>query len=244
MRVKSWWRWPVFVLLGAVSVLACNLFDSGAAITPPPATSTANAEAANTVPTITILWPPSGSEFVIGEEITVRVSASDAIGVTRITLHSSNNVLSSRPSATADQIFDAILSWTPTRSAQYDLEVVAYRGRAASLPAPLTLFVHDRASEITNPPPPFNEGGQPAPAQPDAVCQVRVDINNLRLRSGPGTTYDILGLLDLGETLYVVGRNAASTWWQINRAGQIAWTSADHQYSTPLSDCASAPITQ
>jgi len=71
---------------------------------------------------------------------------------------------------------------------------------------------------------------------------VRVNIGNLRYRSGPGTGYDILGLLDLGEILAVTGQNAARTWYRIDREGQIVWVSADPGYSTALTSCAAAPI--
>jgi SH3 domain protein len=40
---------------------------------------------------------------------------------------------------------------------------------------------------------------------------------------GPGTEYEIVGSLEAGESVIVVGRNADSTWWQIIFDGGRAW---------------------
>jgi uncharacterized protein YgiM (DUF1202 family) len=206
--------------------------------TPTPITSSA-------VPTVSVLWPPSGSEFVIQHEVTVHVSAADEVGVTRIELRSASAVLSSVPSPerNGQTAFQAILSWTPTRSGTQNLEVVAYRHRDASQPVPLTLYIRQRESDMIATPVPFGVSTQAGLPQPDAACQVRVDIDNLRYRSGPGTDYAILGLLDLGETLYVTGKNNSGTWWQISRNGETAWVSSDGSYSTELTSCATVPET-
>lgn len=46
---------------------------------------------------------------------------------------------------------------------------------------------------------------------------------NVNIRSGPGTVYDIVGLLPQGQTANVVGRNDAYTWWYIDVAGGHGW---------------------
>lgn len=48
---------------------------------------------------------------------------------------------------------------------------------------------------------------------------------NANVRSGPGTAYDIVGALPLGQSATIVGRNDAYTWWYINypSAGSYAW---------------------
>lgn len=240
MRVRR--PWPLAVLPPlALALLACNLI-SGSATPPPP--SPPPTVAPGSAPTITILWPPDGSEFVIRREVAVHVSATDGAGVTRVELRSEGSVLSSVPSPerNGQASLQAILSWTPTRSGVQQLEAVAYRHRTASAPVPLTLLIRQRDSEVLATPVPFGVSAPAAPAQPGTACQVRVDISNLRYRTGPGTNYDILGLLDLGEVLSVTGQNAAGTWWQISRAGQTAWVSADSSYSTEMTRCAAVPI--
>ena len=235
-------RLSIPIALLAALTLACNL--TGGGDTPIPPTPTPDAGAGNTLPVITVLWPPDGSEFVAGQEVVIRVSATDSVGVTRVELRSANAMLSSVPSPeqNGQQNFDALLSWTPTRSGPQALEVIAYRHRIASQAVPLNLTIRQRASQIVATPIPYGAAVAPAAPQPGAVCQVRVDVNELRFRAGPGTDYTILGLLDLGETLSVTGRNATGTWWQVNRGGQTAWVSSDSRYSTPLSDCAAAPV--
>jgi hypothetical protein len=102
------------------------------------------------LPVITVLWPPDGSEFVAGQEVVIRVSATDSVGVTRVELRSANAMLSSVPSPeqNGQQNFDALLSWTPTRSGPQALEVIAYRHRIASQAVPLNLTIRQRASQI------------------------------------------------------------------------------------------------
>ncbi len=227
-------------LLILLSSLACNLVGGGPAATP--------ARAPTVVPEgrpqVVVLWPPSGSEFVVRSEVTVRVNATDSVGITRLELRSATAMLSSVPSPerNGQQVMDAILSWTPTRAGQHDLEVVAYRRNVASEPVPLTLIIRQRRADVLATPVPFGAEPAAAPAEPGTACQVRVNIGNLRYRSGPGTTYPVLGLLDLGEVLAVTGQNAARTWYRINRGGQVAWVSADPAYSTALTACTAAPI--
>ncbi len=239
----SWFRRliPLLPLVPlALATLACHLVSNDSTPAPP----TPAAVASSGAPTVTVLWPPFGSEFAVRQEVTVHVSAADEVGVTRIELRSASAILSSVPSPErgGQSRFEAILSWTPTRSGQQDLEVVAYRRRTASEPVPLTLFIRQRASDIIATPIPFGFYAQPATLPANAACQVRVDIDNLRYRTGPGTDYAILGLLDLGEVLSVTGRNSAGTWWQINRNDQTAWVSSEESYSTELSSCAAAPV--
>lgn len=66
------------------------------------------------------------------------------------------------------------------------------------------------------------------PAAPTAVVN-RVDNpenDKVNLRSGPGTSYEIVGKLLKGENALVKGKNADGTWWQIESAavsGGVAW---------------------
>ena len=221
--------------------LGCNLLNP-AAPTAGPVTPTAMPSG---IPQVTVLWPPTGSEFVARQEITVHVSATDVIGITRLELRAPNMMLSSvaSPERSGQSNMEAILSWTPTRSGIQDLEVIAYRGGIASAPVPLSIVVRTRAAEIRATPVPFGmSGATAADLQPGTVCQVRVNIDNLRFRTGPGTSYEILGLLDLGETLAITGRNSSSTWYRASRNGQTIWLSASTSYITTLNSCADAPV--
>jgi uncharacterized protein YraI len=49
---------------------------------------------------------------------------------------------------------------------------------------------------------------------------------NLIIRSGPGTSFALLGNLLNGRSAAVVGRNTRSTWYQINYNGVVGWVTA------------------
>lgn len=63
-------------------------------------------------------------------------------------------------------------------------------------------------------PPPTSDGVR-------ATTQV-----NLRLRSGPDTTHQILDVAPRGTTVEVLGRNAAGDWIRVNYQGQVGWMAA------------------
>ena len=62
----------------------------------------------------------------------------------------------------------------------------------------------------------------PPPTTP-LVTAVNSPVN---LRAGPGTNYDVVGLLPQGESLPIVGRNIDSTWWQVMTSNGLQWISA------------------
>ncbi len=45
----------------------------------------------------------------------------------------------------------------------------------------------------------------------------------LNLRGGPGTNYNIVGSLQMGQTADVVARNPSGDWWQISAGGVQGW---------------------
>ncbi len=59
----------------------------------------------------------------------------------------------------------------------------------------------------------------PVPEEP--TVYVRTPI--LNLRAGPGVEYGLLGQVLDGDALPVCGRNADTTWWQVEAAGAEAW---------------------
>ncbi|HLA44099.1 MAG TPA: SH3 domain-containing protein [Aggregatilineales bacterium] len=50
--------------------------------------------------------------------------------------------------------------------------------------------------------------------------------SNARLRAGPGTDFAELALIPAGTTLAAVGRNADSSWIQVNYNGTVGWIAA------------------
>ncbi len=229
------------IALLILAALACNLINAPAAPALPAATPTA---VPGGMPEVTILWPPGGSEFVVRREVTVHVAASDSVGITRLELRAPGIVLASvsSPERAGQTAMEAILSWTPTRSGIQDLEVLAYRRGVGSQPVPLQVVIRSRAAEVVFTPVPFGVAAEEIVTAPGAICQVRVNIDNLRFRSGPGTGSEILGLLGLGETLAVTGRDSSGSWFRASRGGQVVWLSANPGYITELNSCAAAPV--
>lgn len=82
-----------------------------------------------------------------------------------------------------------------------------------------------------------------APPQPTAVPPLLAEVNVLRLnvRTGPGTDYPSLGLIDQGVELEITGQNPDGSWWEFCCfAGQPAWAIAEAL--TPLGDTANVPV--
>jgi uncharacterized protein YraI/fermentation-respiration switch protein FrsA (DUF1100 family) len=50
-----------------------------------------------------------------------------------------------------------------------------------------------------------------------------ITLNDLRLRSGPGTQYDIVTVIPSGTTLTATARNDASNWVRVDFNGQTGW---------------------
>ena len=60
-----------------------------------------------------------------------------------------------------------------------------------------------------------------APSEPAPAQLVIASIINIR--GGPGTTYNILGGANEGETFAVTGKSPDGAWWQIDYQGQAGW---------------------
>jgi uncharacterized protein YraI len=45
----------------------------------------------------------------------------------------------------------------------------------------------------------------------------------VNLRSGPGTTFAVVGSLGPNQQLPIIGRNADASWWQVQTASGPAW---------------------
>lgn len=67
------------------------------------------------------------------------------------------------------------------------------------------------------------EADKPTEMPPPADAVV-IAASNVNLRSGPGTAYYILGTVKPGDTLAVLGRNAAASWFKVRTAEELeAW---------------------
>lgn len=64
---------------------------------------------------------------------------------------------------------------------------------------------------------------QPTPPPPPEV-QLEILVDNLNVRSGPGTAYERIGQLTAGNRVTIIGSNIDETWWEICCVdGQRGW---------------------
>lgn len=79
----------------------------------------------------------------------------------------------------------------------------------------------------------------PAAAAPAAAGGPRV-AQQVNLRGGPGTSFAIVGNLQPGAAFTITGRNADSSWYQVDAGGSTAWVAAFLVLDAPAAD--STPV--
>jgi uncharacterized protein YraI len=90
-------------------------------------------------------------------------------------------------------------------------------------------------SPVTQPTP------QPPAPQP-GVYSLTANVN-LNIRSGPAVIYPVVGWLSAGRTAQIVGRNAASTWFQVRYNAVTGWVSGPYTTLQAGTDLNRIPIT-
>lgn len=70
-------------------------------------------------------------------------------------------------------------------------------------------------------------GVSPPPAVVNTPTPYIQTENNVNLRAGPGTDYNVIGILSPGQSFGIIGRNTDSSWWQIETDAGPAWVSAE-----------------
>jgi uncharacterized protein YgiM (DUF1202 family) len=64
----------------------------------------------------------------------------------------------------------------------------------------------------------------------------------LNVRGGPGTTYALVGVLKVGDTVAIVGRNADRSWWVIQSGPLRGWIINSSNYITVSGDTSTVPL--
>ncbi len=235
-KSSIWARPLAIVILLSLSALSCNLVNqqnSQPTQALPPTSSSG-------VPLVVVNSPANGSEVVPGQEVLVQSLAQDALGVTRIELRVNGYIVNtvSSESPVGDTQMSVIQSWTPSDAGTAALEVIAYRGSLASLPAQLTVNVRQNAALVTATLLPPIGVTQPAPD--DFTCRARVEVNGLNFRTGPATNYPIQQVLILGNLVEIVGRLGDNSWWQVVDGLTYGWISS--AYTSETGDCSAIPV--
>lgn len=106
--------------------------------------------------------------------------------------------------------------------------------QAAATQAALTVTGTQPITGSVQPPAPgTDQGAQPVPAGPTeaptvaptatpAAAEVVIS-QQINVRGGPGTNYNVIGGAQPGQRFPVTGKNQAGDWWQINYNGQAGW---------------------
>jgi hypothetical protein len=227
------------LLLLAAPILACNLLSSpGSNLTETPTHDATALPTDGPPPRITIESPASGSQALVNTPMTVRVHATDTVGITRVEMREAGRVVYSQPMPNPEPDVTMLLVYRPGNPGTVTLEVVAFRQSTASNPVAIIIEVVSSVSELKNPASLDPTLGVAA----GAACTARVAINGLSLRAGPGTNYRIVATLRVGEELSVNGRNADASWYLVKRSGSqgSGWVSV--AYTTSDTDCGKAPV--
>ncbi len=72
--------------------------------------------------------------------------------------------------------------------------------------------------------------------------QVSILSATLNVRGGPGTTYTLVGVLKVGDTVAIVGRNADRSWWVIQSGPLRGWIINSSAYMTVSGDTSAVPL--
>ncbi len=225
--------------LAACTILACNApFVVGQNATPNPQTTlyVPNDTTSPSVPQVVIEAPGSGTQAVLQRPFTVRVHATDSLGITRVEMRESGRMVVSLPSPEPNPDLVALMQYLPTSVGPVTLEVVAYRQSVASSPVSIKVEVVGSEAQLSNP----NSLDPTSGVAAGIICTARVNVSGLAFRNGPATNYRILDKLPVGEVLTVIGRNADLSWYQVKRTGgAIGWVNGG--YTSAEGDCTKAP---
>jgi uncharacterized protein YraI len=195
------------------------------------------------IPSVVITSPVDGGEVPLNLPVTVQTTASDPSGVTRMELwvNGVKTAEAASPAAQGQPTLTASLQWVPVTPGNYRLEIKAYNAQnSVSNPTFISITTIGRLPTLT---PTFTPETPTATVLAIPSLTARTDLN---VRAGPGTNYDLVGLLPPGVTAEIIGRDESRQWWQIRfdpAPGGIGWVSADPAFST-TSNVANVPVAQ
>jgi uncharacterized protein YraI len=199
-------------------------------------------------PAVTIINPANGAQIELNVPLIVQATATDSRGVVRMELWADGVLVSQQASPSPQGASPLLLNltWTPTVPGSHVLELRAFNtANQQSTPALVTINVAagtptattEPVAIVTPTPAPSDTPTATAPAivlftltpsptpttETQPVLQAVADVN---VRSGPGTNYNVLGLLRAGQAVEAVGRSPEGAWWQIvfpPNTGALGW---------------------
>src|SRR5260221_2342552 len=82
----------------------------------------------------------------------------------------------------------------------------------------------------------------PPTNDPNAKPTLTVTAPNLTIRAGDGTNFNLIGAMKTGDVAQIVGRNAAKSWWVIQKDQTRGWVITDPQFSDVNGDTSKVPL--
>src|ERR1041385_5064179 len=105
-------QWSLALTLLFLGTLACSIGPTGKSGTPTTVVQIATeASGGGTPPKVVIETPGSNTQAVVAQPMTVRVHATDNIGITRVEMRESGRVVASQPSPEPAPDFTALLQY-------------------------------------------------------------------------------------------------------------------------------------
>ncbi|MCL4238222.1 MAG: SH3 domain-containing protein [Anaerolineae bacterium] len=189
-------------------------------------------------PLVVALAPANGSVYAEGTRVALYAIAQDTgAGVARITFRMDDIVVGE---VTADDpagvpsLF-ARADWTAVDKRRHLLTVEAFRADGSLLGVQdVSLLVTDApgAAAVSAP----DSGPEETPDLPPTdlptpdVAQgplAQIAVAELNVRAGPGTGYEVVGVLAQGAQVPVTGRSADGTWLAVSLPGGMGWVFAE-----------------
>ncbi len=197
-----------------------------------------------TVPNVTISAPANNATLSLNTPATIQATAVDNNGIARIELWVSGQKIDEEvsPLTQGQTTLAASFQWTPQLPGSYTLEIRAYNTQGVvNPPAVVAVQVNDPTATDTPPTPVADTptltpiaatATPPPPGIPSLLA-----LTDLNVRTGPGTNYDLLGLIPAGSQAEITGQDETRQWWQIRfapAANGIGWVSSDPNFGEAL----------
>jgi uncharacterized protein YraI len=197
----------------AVLLSAC----AGAAATPAPVT-------------LQVLSPQPGVPMLVGAPVRVEGSVNGRAGT--LVLLANGLEIARQPVGDTASVIAA--DWTPSIVGNQVFQVSLLNENGGTVARSELVFVSASAPTPTAQPTPIpsptalpTQVAPPIAVAPQATATpvMTLSVNNsfVNLRSGPGTTFALLGTLNQGGSYTVTGRNADGRWYQIINNGSTVW---------------------
>ena len=209
--------------------------------------------------------PARDSQVKVNQSVLMQATASDPSGVNRMELWVNDRQVDEVVSQLAQNVpsMTAAFQWAAEAPGSYLIEIRAYNqaGLVSTVavtnltafgsqptPTPALTEIPTPAPTITSIPPSPSPTPVPTasststPALPTPtprLALLAVNVPVLNVRSGPGSQYSIVGRLEQGDGVEIVGQAAtpAGLWWQIrfdSEAGNLGWVSAAPSFTNAI----------